>query len=285
MDGYESKVPAEWRRSKGTSWLPWLFTVAALVAGGYLGFRFWRLEHDAAEAARSQRDEIAGRAAQLQTRSDEAVARAAALEHRVETLESDKGSLTAEVQEKDAELAKLRQTYDSLQEKMKQEIAQGEIRLSQSGGRIQVELVDKILFDSGKSEVTEKGAEILSRLGGVLAKLDDKLIQVSGHTDDSPIKDKDLQEKFPTNWELSVSRAVNVVRYLSEKAEVPPKRLVAAGHGQYLPIANNATREGRARNRRIELLLTPIQEQKPSEVAAAKVSAPKTPPPKKRGSP
>jgi chemotaxis protein MotB len=122
----------------------------------------------------------------------------------------------------------------------------------------------------------------------VLAKLDDKLIQVSGHTDDSPIKDKDLQAKFPTNWELSASRAVNVVRYLSEQAGVPAKRLVAAGHGQYLPVANNATREGRARNRRIELLLTPLVERKPSEVAAAAKSTssegPQTPAVKKRSS-
>jgi chemotaxis protein MotB len=126
-------------------------------AGGYLGFRLWLLEHDALAAARRQLDEATSRATQLQAKADEATGRAAHLqaqsedlEHRIQELETDKGSLAAEVQQKDAELAKLRQTYDSLQEKMKKEIAQGDIRLSQSGGRIQVELVDKILFDSGK---------------------------------------------------------------------------------------------------------------------------------------
>jgi len=83
-----------------------------------------------------------------------------------------------------------------------------------------------------------------------------KQIQVSGHTDSNPISEK-LAPQFPTNWELSVTRAVNVVRFLEEKANVPARNLIATGYGQYHPIASNKSAAGRARNRRIEILLTP----------------------------
>ena len=139
---------------------------------------------------------------------------------------------------------------------MKDEIAKGDIRLSQSGGKLRVDLVDKILFDSGEAVVSKRGEGVLARVGGVLATMDDKQIQVSGHTDSNPISEK-LAPQFPTNWELSVTRAVNVVRFLEEKANVPAKNLIATGYGQYHPIASNKTAAGRARNRRIEILLTP----------------------------
>jgi hypothetical protein len=83
-----------------------------------------------------------------------------------------------------------------------------------------------------------------------------KLIQVTGHTDDSPPTAK-IRERFPTNWELSVARASNVVRFLQESAGIPGKRLIAAGFGQYRPVATNANHAGRARNRRIEIVLMP----------------------------
>ena len=156
---------------------------------------------------------------------------------------------------------------------MQAEIQKGDIKLSESGGRIQVDLVDKILFDSGQAVLSPRGQDVLLRIGSVLAKIDDRQLQVSGHTDDSPPTDK-IKEQFPTNWELSTARAVNVVRFLSEKGGVPQKRLMAAGHGQFMPVATNANPEGRARNRRIEILLTPVIEGKAGqlhkEVAAVK---------------
>ena len=114
----------------------------------------------------------------------------------------------------------LKGTYDKLEDKMKDEIAKGDIRLSQSGGKLRVDLVDKILFDSGEAVISKRGEGVLARVGAVLAAMDDKQIQVSGHTDSNPISEK-LAPQFPTNWELSVSRAVNVVRFLEEKASVP----------------------------------------------------------------
>ncbi|HZI06387.1 MAG TPA: OmpA family protein, partial [Archangium sp.] len=171
-------------------------------------------------------------------------------------LSTERDELSKAVQEKEAELARLKATYTDLEEKMKAEIADGEIRLTQGEGRIQVDLVDKILFDSGEAKLSERGAEVLSRLGAVLVGVEGRSIQVSGHTDDSPPSQR-LAATFPTNWELSVARAVNVVRFLGEKASVPPGKLVAAGHSDTKPVASNATPKGRARNRRIEILLIP----------------------------
>jgi chemotaxis protein MotB len=178
-------------------------------------------------------------------------------------MEADKAAVVAErdnlaksVEEKSSELATLKGTTDKLREKMKDEIAKGDIQLTESGGKLRVGLVDKILFDSGEASISKRGEGVLARVGAVLASIEDRQIQVSGHTDNEPISDK-LKHQYPTNWELSVARATNVVRFLQEKASVPADRLVASGYGEYQPIASNRTAAGRGKNRRIELLLTP----------------------------
>jgi chemotaxis protein MotB len=244
-------------RSVVTPWLLFLLTACALGAVLYYGRDLVMSERNREESARKELNEANVKLA-------EAEAGRRALEERVKGLETDKVSLSEsmtalaeDLQAKEAELAKLKATFDSLGDRMQAEIKKGEVRLSQNGGRIKVDLVDKVLFDSGQAELSPRGVEVLSRIAGVLSQIDDKQIQVSGHTDDAPIVN-DLKERFPTNWELSAARAVNVVRFLSEKGRVPSKRLVAAGHGPYQPVAPNATPQGRAQNRRIEILLTPV---------------------------
>jgi chemotaxis protein MotB len=262
--GNEPRTTGNHQARSGGSALPWVLLVLVLgIAGaaGYFGYGMFQAANEQKAAALKSSEEAAGKLHDLEAANKD-------LEEKVKGLEQEKGSLSAQVQAKDEELAKLKATYDSLNEQMKSEIEKGEIRLSQNGERLQVDMVDKILFDSGKADVTDHGAEVLMKIGGVLAKVEGKAIQVSGHTDDSPIADKDLQAKFPSNWELSAARAVNVTRFLAEKAKVPGKRLVAAGYGEFHPIATNSTHEGRARNRRIEILLTPEVESKPSQVVA-----------------
>lgn len=257
-------------QKSGGSATPWVLLVLVLGiagAGGYFGWGLYQSAVEQRTTALKSSEEAVGKLKDLeQARAD--------LEEKVKTLEAEKGSLAAEVQSKEEELAKLKATYDNLQEQLKGEIAQGDIKVTQSGSRLQVDMVDKILFDSGKAEINEKGGEVLKRLGSVLAKVDDKAIQVSGHTDDSPIAEKELQARYPTNWELSAARAVNVVRFLAEKAKVPAKRLVAAGYGQYHPIATNVNHDGRARNRRIEIILAPPLDTRPQEAAVAAAAPP-----------
>jgi chemotaxis protein MotB len=258
-------------RSGGSKpWLPWLVTVAVVLlagAAGYFGFGAWSEQKARAEAAEKSAAEARARTAVTEQARKELeeklAAQLAAKDERLTELEGERTRLSTErdqlqqtVQEKEAELARLKATYEDIEQKLKAEISEGEIRLSQAAGRIQVDLVDKILFDSGEASLSARGSEVLARLGAVLSKVEGRSILVSGHTDDAPPSPR-LAATFPTNWELSVARAVNVVRFLSEKAGVPPDRLVAAGHGETKPIASNSTPKARARNRRIEILLIP----------------------------
>lgn len=255
-----------------SSKLPWLLLLGVLGGAGAGGFWGYRQLTAAAKDASAKVDEA-------QKRADAAEASQAELNQRLERIESEKADLIAlkndlykEVQAKEDEVARLKGTYEKLEEKMKAEIKKGDIHVSQIGGKLRVDLVDKVLFDSGESKVSKRGEEVLARVGAILSGIDDKQIQVSGHTDDSPISDK-LLVLYPTNWELSVTRATNVVRFLQEKAGVKSKYLVASGYSQYHPVATNANHSGRARNRRIEILLTPLIESKP--VALATKAEPK----------
>jgi chemotaxis protein MotB len=243
---------------------PWIVAFLALAGAGAGGYMLYQGRQHAREdaSAATQRAQAAEEA------KTELAQKVEKLEAEKTELATAKDELSKDVQAKTGELEQLKGTYDKLEDKMKDEIAKGDIRLSQSGGKLRVDLVDKILFDSGEAVISKRGEGVLSRVGAVLAAMDDKQIQVSGHTDSNPISEK-LAPQFPTNWELSVSRAVNVVRFLEEKASVPAKNLTATGYGQYHPIASNKTVVGRARNRRIEILLTPSLD--PKAIAKSKL--------------
>jgi chemotaxis protein MotB len=256
---YEETEVVE-RRS--TSRTAWLLVVLLLLAGG--AAIYWlraQLEIQAARAAAAERTVV------LKERTIQEAAKArSGAESKVGELQSEitelmvaNEQLATDVKAKAEELERIKATTTQIEEKLKQEISRGEIRLTSVGGRLQVELVDKILFDSGEALVSKRGENVLMRVGQVLAEVKDKQIQVSGHTDNAPISEK-LAAQFPTNWELSVARATNVVRFLAEKGGVPEGILAIAGHGPHRPVASNATPQGRARNRRIEILLTPMIE-------------------------
>ena len=259
--------------------LPWTLLVLALAAGAGSSLVLLRR----VEALRAETTSAGAKVHEADGKLAAAGATIADLQARVQLLEKDKSHLLAaqdelssSVREKEDELARLKGTAQELEEKMKAEIARGEIRLSQANGRLQVDLVDKILFDSGDAKISRRGEEVLARVGSVLSNVKDRQIQVAGHTDGAPISAR-LLGRYPTNWELSASRATNVVRFLEEKAHVPPKRLVASGYGPFHPLVSNATPAGRARNRRIEILLTPALDPAPSSIALAKAE------PAKRG--
>ena len=257
----------------GSSRTPWLLFVLALVGAGAAGWYAWA-EHE-------QLATDAAAIADANTRAKASDDAKTALQTQVQDLSAKSDQLQANLDATSAELAKLKETSDSLQEQLKAEIAKGEIQVEQHGDRIQVDMVDRVLFDSGDANLSDRGKAVLSKVATVLQTVADKQIQVSGHTDDVPIKSDELKKQFPTNWELSSARAVNVVRYLSETAGVKPERLMAAGYGQYHPIASNATPTSRAKNRRIEILLTPALDAKKVAVAAATPGASPAATPKK----
>ena len=163
--------------------------------------------------------------------------------------------LEVELQAREARLAEVQSTYDELVGKLEQEIERGEVRISELKGKLTVNVVDKILFDSGKAALKPAGIKVLQQIGDILNSAVDKNIQVEGHTDNVPISGG-LATRYPSNWELSTARATTVLHFLQDKVGVSGERLSAVGYGEYQPISSNATAEGRAVNRRIQLVLT-----------------------------
>lgn len=190
----------------------------------------------------------------LKKEKEELVTKAEYLNQEVERLKLKSGELSAE---KEKEVARLKETYENLMKEMKEEIDKGEIKITQAVDRLSVNMVEKILFDSGKAEVKPGGLKILNRVGTILKGVTDKQIRIEGHTDNVKIGTR-IKEKYPTNWELSTARATNVVRYLQDNIGIDPNLLFAAGYSEYRPVASNETIEGRAQNRRMEIVLLPL---------------------------
>lgn len=163
--------------------------------------------------------------------------------------------LEVERQVRAARLAEVQGTYNELVGKLEDEIQRGEVKISELKGKLTVNVVDKILFDSGKAILKPAGIEVLQQIGDILKTTADKDIQVEGHTDNVPIRGT-LAETYPTNWELSTARAANVLHFLQNEVGIPGERLSAVGYGEYRPVSSNGTAEGRALNRRIQIILT-----------------------------
>lgn len=128
--------------------------------------------------------------------------------------------------------------------------------VTQHENRLVLTLLGQVLFESGEADLTPLGLKIMKQVGEILATLPDKYIQVEGHTDNNPIYGR-LQQQYPTNWELSTARATTVLRYLIEQTRMDPKDFGATGYADTRPVTTNETEEGRAQNRRVEIVLYP----------------------------
>ena len=128
-----------------------------------------------------------------------------------------------------------------------------ELTVEVRDGKIYVSLANKLLFKSGSTSVDKKGQDALDKLADVLKKQEDITIMVEGHTDDDPIKTACIND----NWDLSVLRATSIVRILTKKDKVDPTKVIPAGRGEFIPVASNETDEGKSKNRRTEIILSP----------------------------
>ena len=192
----------------------------------------------------------------LASRSTETGAAMKEMRETIDRLEEKNRDLEQERLAREARLVKIRETYDDLTVLLAAEIGRREVVLDTHPDSLSIDLSEKILFDSGATEVKSAGLEILRRLGGVLVNLQGHDIRIEGHTDNVPISSR-LREKFPSNWELSAVRAASVLHFLQEQVGLPGESLAAVGHGEFRPVADNATPEGRSLNRRIRILLKP----------------------------
>lgn len=128
-----------------------------------------------------------------------------------------------------------------------------ELSVEIKNGKVYISMSDKLLFKSGSASVETKGKEALKVLAEVLNKNTETDILIEGHTDNVPIK----TSVYKDNWDLSVARATSIVRILCDDYKITPTRMTAAGRGEFFPRADNETPEGRAKNRRTEIILSP----------------------------
>ncbi|HEY7068453.1 MAG TPA: flagellar motor protein MotB [Chloroflexota bacterium] len=145
-------------------------------------------------------------------------------------------------------------TVEDLQRALKQLPAPVQARAQVAVGAttdgVVISLAGNVLFDSGKADLRPEGLKLLDTLVPRLRMMPNDL-RIEGHTDDTPIN----TPLYPSNWELSSARATSVARYFIERGGIGPARLTAAGYGEYRPAAPNTTREGRARNRRVDIVI------------------------------
>lgn len=180
----------------------------------------------------------------------------------IETNNTELARLKAELDAAKAEadaLAKAKQevaeAQSQLEKDMRTALESKDVTISELKGQLTVNILDQVLFDSGEADVKPEGQQVLRKIAAVLQQAPGRQIHVVGHTDNVPIRG--ARGRFASNWELSSGRALAAVQFLQEQCGVDPRRLGALGHGEFRPIASNETVEGRARNRRIEVVVLP----------------------------
>lgn len=220
------------------------------------------------EAAQAQRQGLEARLGQLQEVNQDLGDRLRALGENVEELEGNRRTLEQDLVETRRALEELRErehqaqarldTFRQLMQRFRAMIDSGRLRVRIVRNQMVVELPQGILFDAGRASLKEEGEQTLSEVGQVLASIPNRRFQIAGHSDNDPIR----TARFPSNWELSARRGVVVARYLIEQG-MPADRISAAGYADTQPVASNETDEGRALNRRIEIVLMPNLDELP----------------------
>ena len=146
------------------------------------------------------------------------------------------------------------QAHKSLEDELRGALESKDVTISQLQGKLTVNILDRIMFDSGEADLKPGGSTVLRKVADFLTQHPTLKVHVIGHTDNVPIR-ASARSRFASNWELSTARAAAAVRYLTEVAGVDPRRLGIVGYGEFRPIADNTTAEGRAQNRRIAITI------------------------------
>ncbi|MEM6961821.1 MAG: OmpA family protein [Myxococcota bacterium] len=220
------------------------------------------------DTAWSENERLNARVDEIEDQNNQLTARLSALGQNVEELETTRASLESDLERTQRALRELQsrerqaqgrlETFRNLIDRFQAMIESGRLRVRIARNQMVVELPQGILFDAGRIELKPQGEETLREVANVLATIADRSFQIAGHTDDRPIR----TQRFPSNWELSAGRGVTVTRFLVENG-VPANRLSAAGYADTQPVASNDADEGRAQNRRIEIVLVPNLDELP----------------------
>jgi chemotaxis protein MotB len=162
------------------------------------------------------------------------------------------------------------QMAKGLEDEMRADLESKDVTISKLQGKLTVNILDRVMFDSGEAILKPAGESVMRKIAALLAAHPKLKIHVIGHTDNVPIH----TPRFASNWELSVTRAMAAVHFLTEKAGIDPRRVGAVGYGEYRPLADNSTVEGRAKNRRIAITILPDELSAADAVPVAKSEAP-----------
>lgn len=200
-------------------------------------------------------DALAAERDQLQAERDTLEANRVALEEKLDELTVSNKELSSKLSATEEEVAELKGTYDSLVVELQNEVAAGQIEIQQLVDGVKLNVADALLFPSGSAQLDEGGRDVLERVASQI-KDENSIVSVEGHTDNVRISSS-LKKRYPTNWELAGARAAIVSRALSENG-VDPKALRAVSRGPFAPVASNDTPEGRAKNRRTEIIVRPM---------------------------
>jgi chemotaxis protein MotB len=218
----------------------------------------------------------------LQNKLDDANAGLAAARNANQTNQD----LIAALQSKIADLQQAQETSaqmsKALENEMRGNLESKDVTISNLQGRLTVNILDRVMFDSGEAVLKPDGQTVMRKVAALLAEHPRLQFQVIGHTDNMPIR-PDARSRFASNWELSTARALAAVHYLTEQAGVDTRRAGAVGYGEYRPIADNSTADGRAKNRRIEIAILPDQPAATGSAPAAPTAAPNNSPPQSTG--
>lgn len=158
-------------------------------------------------------------------------------------LEEQISEMEAQMLEKNEELSEM------VEESIEEQGLDGDVDIDFTSQYVQLTLNGALLFDSGKAELKPEATQLLDKIGVILRRYADSVIEVEGHTDNVPIH----TAAFGSNNELSSARALSVFEYLVENTELDPSMIKHSGRGEYVPVADNSTPEGRAKNRRVEI--------------------------------
>ena len=181
----------------------------------------------------------------------------AAENNRLLKLEADMLERSQRIAELEALIASKDQAMRDLKDAISKALTAFEgkgLTVEQRDGKVYVSMENKLLFKSGSWAIGSEGRTAIEQLGNVLAANPDIAVLIEGHTDNDPFS---TGGQIADNWDLSTKRATAIVQILNENEAINPESLTAAGRGEYAPIASNKTNEGKAKNRRIEVVLTP----------------------------
>ncbi len=247
-----------------------LLLAGCLFLGSCVSNSKFNASQQALQSVRNDSAQLANKVSTLENSVAQLKSQITSLNSQVSDLSFKAGQYSTDAANKSSQLAAQQEKLIQLQALMDQQkkaienirkkmtdalvgFTSKELTVSIKNGKVYVSLQESLLFPSGSATVNPKGVQALGKLAAVLNINPDINVEIDGHTDSIPIR----SNIYPDNWALSTARAVSIVRVLTKDYQVDPVRLVASGQSQYDPVDTNSTPEGRAQNRRTDIILSP----------------------------